>query len=389
MDDLDATVAATAGDLEFDSFDYPYNPSQPSIASQHQGHSNAYFTPSEETFKDIDLFVENGAVFGLSSDDPSMSASSSRSTMMAGYASTSSCSSSSSSLMSFQGDNRSIFATATSAASEGPSTVSQTDNFVSEGISEPLTLSTSFDGEAGFTTASTAMATSPSLSYSYSPASSEATPPSSPSADNVALPVVACASCKKSHIKCDHGRPCQNCLKHPNKAQSCQDAVPKPRGRPKGGSKAAAEQMLVSTRQPVHHLQHIPYHDQIMFPTETYSPHHQQPHARQRAMSYPHIIPTQQPHQYFVHQQQGFSMQQQQLQQPLLQQAPFHQRAMSHPQFQQQAQNLENPNNNQLLSSPWPNASHTSLPSEMTPPVLTRSKRVSSASSIMVHPAPN
>ncbi|KAF9577543.1 hypothetical protein BGW38_007171 [Lunasporangiospora selenospora] len=55
-----------------------------------------------------------------------------------------------------------------------------------------------------------------------------------------AVPVIACAACKKSHIKCDSGRPCQNCLKNPNKAATCRDAVPKPRGRPKGGSKAAA-----------------------------------------------------------------------------------------------------------------------------------------------------
>ncbi|KAG9323811.1 hypothetical protein KVV02_002257 [Mortierella alpina] len=385
MEHLDATVAATAGDLEFNSLHYPYNPLQTSMTSQHQSLSNAYFPNDGDDFQAFGLLTEQGVDFDLSSDDPAMSNSSSRSTVMAGYASTSSCTSSSSSLMSLQGDNRSVFAaTATSAASEGPCRMSQTGNFVSACTLQPLTLSTSYD-EARLTTASTAMVTSPSPSCSSSPASSEATPPSSPSPDDVVLPVVACASCKRSHIRCDHGRPCQNCLKHPSKALSCQDAVPKPRGRPKGGSKAAAEQMLVATRQPIPHLQHVPFHDQHMFPTSTFSSHHQQQHPRQRAMSYPHIIPAQQQHQYFVNQQQCFPIQQQH-QQPT-QQAPLHQRAMSHPQLQLQAQGLEQLNSNQLLSSSsWANSSHMSLPSEMTPPVPTRPKRVSSTSSIMVYP---
>ncbi|KAF8937520.1 hypothetical protein BGZ47_009020 [Haplosporangium gracile] len=58
--------------------------------------------------------------------------------------------------------------------------------------------------------------------------------------------ITACASCKRSHIKCDSGRPCQNCRKHPSKALTCRDATPKPRGRPKGGSKAAAEAILLA-----------------------------------------------------------------------------------------------------------------------------------------------
>ncbi|KAK5816752.1 hypothetical protein F5H01DRAFT_185674 [Linnemannia elongata] len=64
----------------------------------------------------------------------------------------------------------------------------------------------------------------------------------------VMLPAItACASCKRSHIKCDSGRPCQNCLKHPSKALTCRDATPKPRGRPKGGSKAAAQAIMLAS----------------------------------------------------------------------------------------------------------------------------------------------
>ncbi|KAF9993044.1 hypothetical protein BGZ65_011489, partial [Modicella reniformis] len=88
---------------------------------------------------------------------------------------------------------------------------------------------------------SMAMSDSPSPTRSASPYSTSVPPsPTSPSYDDILVPVVACANCKRSHIKCDHGRPCQNCLKHPSKAATCRDAVPKPRGRPKGGSKAAA-----------------------------------------------------------------------------------------------------------------------------------------------------
>ncbi|KAG0336606.1 hypothetical protein BG004_007966, partial [Podila humilis] len=89
---------------------------------------------------------------------------------------------------------------------------------------------------------------SPSPSTCSSTSSSIDSDPSSPMHDDVVVPVVACASCKRSHIKCDHGRPCQNCLKHPSKAITCHDAVPKPRGRPKGGSKIAAEAMMLAKR---------------------------------------------------------------------------------------------------------------------------------------------
>ncbi|KAF9403857.1 hypothetical protein BGX21_009223 [Mortierella sp. AD011] len=95
-------------------------------------------------------------------------------------------------------------------------------------------------------------ATTPSLSSSSdtsspsvsSSASSSPVPNDYEEAMATVIPVIACANCKRSHIKCDSGRPCQNCLKHPNKALTCRDAIPKPRGRPKGGSKAAAEAIL-------------------------------------------------------------------------------------------------------------------------------------------------
>ncbi|KAF9213521.1 hypothetical protein BGZ59_005227 [Podila verticillata] len=87
---------------------------------------------------------------------------------------------------------------------------------------------------------------SPSSSSLYSPSLSSASSPVSPYFDEGIIPVVACASCKRSHIKCDRGRPCQNCQKHPYKAATCRDADPKPRGRPKGGSKAAAEAIMIA-----------------------------------------------------------------------------------------------------------------------------------------------
>ncbi|KAK3811716.1 MAG: hypothetical protein JOS17DRAFT_473536 [Linnemannia elongata] len=81
----------------------------------------------------------------------------------------------------------------------------------------------------------------------------------------VTLPAItACASCKRSHIKCDSGRPCQNCLKHPSKALTCRDATPKPRGRPKGGSKAAAEAIMRAREYQQHQQQQqLHLHEQI------------------------------------------------------------------------------------------------------------------------------
>ncbi|KAF9138461.1 hypothetical protein BG015_002362 [Linnemannia schmuckeri] len=81
----------------------------------------------------------------------------------------------------------------------------------------------------------------------------------------VMLPAItACASCKRSHIKCDSGRPCQNCRKHPSKALTCRDATPKPRGRPKGGSKAAAEAiMLAKLYQQQHEEQQLYLQEQL------------------------------------------------------------------------------------------------------------------------------
>ncbi|KAG0233025.1 hypothetical protein B0O80DRAFT_494739 [Mortierella sp. GBAus27b] len=111
-------------------------------------------------------------------------------------------------------------------------------------LSTPQTMDPALDS-SNIPSASMSMALSDSPSptrsnspFSSSMPSSPTSPP--PSYDDILVPVVACANCKRSHIKCDHGRPCQNCLKHPSKAATCRDAVPKPRGRPKGGSKAAA-----------------------------------------------------------------------------------------------------------------------------------------------------
>ncbi|KAF9348837.1 hypothetical protein BGX26_012793, partial [Mortierella sp. AD094] len=134
-------------------------------------------------------------------------------------------------------------------------------------------------------------ADSPSPTRSSSPSPSFPSEPSSPSYDDVMLPVVACANCKRSHIKCDHGRPCQNCLKHPNKATSCRDAVPKQRGRPKGGSKALSEPLSLRLQhpgfQPFSGGSFLHLHGQ----PEQSSSH---PYGRQRAMSFPHISMQQQ-----------------------------------------------------------------------------------------------
>ncbi|KAF9920925.1 hypothetical protein FBU30_009121, partial [Linnemannia zychae] len=109
---------------------------------------------------------------------------------------------------------------------------------------------------------------SSSKSSSPSASSSLASSPVSVHFDDAAvmLPAItACASCKRSHIKCDSGRPCQNCLKHPSKALTCRDATPKPRGRPKGGSKAAAEAIMLARlyqqQQQQQHQLHI--HEQL------------------------------------------------------------------------------------------------------------------------------
>ncbi|KAF9199760.1 Arginyl-tRNA--protein transferase 1 [Haplosporangium sp. Z 27] len=106
---------------------------------------------------------------------------------------------------------------------------------------------------------STATQESPSSSPDSSPSSSTPSSPSPPSYDDSMIPVVACGNCKRSHIKCDHGRPCQNCRKNPNKAESCQDAVPKPRGRPKGVNKAATSETPTEVRVP-HQQPHPGFH---------------------------------------------------------------------------------------------------------------------------------
>ncbi|KAG0361189.1 hypothetical protein BGZ54_009205, partial [Gamsiella multidivaricata] len=100
------------------------------------------------------------------------------------------------------------------------------------------------------------LADSRSSSCSPTPTSSDASSPTSPSYDDIVQPIVACGNCKRSHIKCDHGRPCQNCLKHPSKANNCRDAVPKPRGRPKGGNKTTTDGVPAGRQQ----QQHLGFH---------------------------------------------------------------------------------------------------------------------------------
>ncbi|KAG0362903.1 hypothetical protein BGZ54_008437, partial [Gamsiella multidivaricata] len=162
---------------------------------------------------------------------------------------------------------------------------------------------------------------SPSPTQSASPFSSIPSSPTSPSYEDAPTPVVACSNCKRSHVKCDHGRPCLTCLKHPLKAATCRDAVPKTRGRPKGGSKAAAVDAMVAAMMQQH----------PGFPPYATGPFlhlHGQPDqplpqglGRQRAMSFPHISP--------------FAMQQEQLQhqEMLMRQhehrPQYHQRAVS------------------------------------------------------------
>ncbi|ORY49086.1 hypothetical protein BCR33DRAFT_18496 [Rhizoclosmatium globosum] len=46
----------------------------------------------------------------------------------------------------------------------------------------------------------------------------------------------ACSSCKNSHVACDAGRPCQRCIRL-NRADTCEDASRKKRGRPSNAEK--------------------------------------------------------------------------------------------------------------------------------------------------------
>ncbi|KAG0285508.1 hypothetical protein BGZ98_005480, partial [Dissophora globulifera] len=125
---------------------------------------------------------------------------------------------------------------------------------------------------------------SPSSSCS-SPSSTTTSSPTSPSYEDIVTPIVACGNCKKSHIKCDHGRPCLNCSKHPNKVNNCRDAVPKPRGRPKGGSKAAAEAMIGGRLQQQHQGLQLyagsPYHYMRGQPEQPIPMPQAQPHPHQ------------------------------------------------------------------------------------------------------------
>ncbi|KAI8360569.1 hypothetical protein B0O80DRAFT_494725 [Mortierella sp. GBAus27b] len=168
---------------------------------------------------------------------------------------------------------------------------------------------------------------SPTSSCSGSPPSSAASSPTSPSYEDIvlpaaapsyediALPVVACGNCKRSHIKCDHGRPCQNCQKHPIKVGTCQDAVPKPRGRPKGGSKAAAESMASGR------VSHLGFHHFYQGGPYQMRGQPEQMH-RQRAVSWSHILPSQHLQQAAFspsmssHQQHSYHPYQQQLHHP-------------------------------------------------------------------------
>ncbi|KAG0016962.1 hypothetical protein BGZ81_010971 [Podila clonocystis] len=124
-------------------------------------------------------------------------------------------------------------------------------------LSAPLNLSPNpfpgydFKGSHG-SSSSYAPSPSPSSSSLYSPALSSASSPITPYFDEGIIPVIACSSCKRSHVKCDHARPCRNCQKNPAKAATCRDADPKPRGRPKGGSKAAAEALKLTRQQQPH-----------------------------------------------------------------------------------------------------------------------------------------
>ncbi|KAF8950456.1 hypothetical protein BGZ46_004527 [Entomortierella lignicola] len=130
---------------------------------------------------------------------------------------------------------------------------------------------------------------SPAPTRPSSPSPSFPSEPTSPSFDDTMIPVVACGNCKKSHIKCDHGRPCLNCSKHPNKVLSCRDAIPKQRGRPKNLNKSISEPLPYrfqhSGFQPFSSGPFISIHGQ---PEQCSHPY------RQRAMSYPHLSMQQQ-----------------------------------------------------------------------------------------------
>ncbi|KAI1314497.1 hypothetical protein EDD11_002114 [Mortierella claussenii] len=165
--------------------------------------------------------------------------------------------------------------------------------------SKALTLDTSLQPSTGpdaesdpRTSMSMATAESPSPTRSPSPSLSSPSSPTSPLYDDGMMPVVACANCKRSHIKCDHGRPCQNCLKHPSKISTCRDAVPKPRGRPKGGSKAAVSDVIIAARCRQHQGFQPFSGSTILGPYG--QPEQPSPHCRPRAMSFPHASPAQQ-----------------------------------------------------------------------------------------------
>ncbi|KAG0049441.1 hypothetical protein BGZ83_005762 [Gryganskiella cystojenkinii] len=202
---------------------------------------------------------------------------------------------------------------------------------------------------------------SPSRSPSPSSSSLESGSNSpSPVYEDMPVPVTACASCKRSHIKCDHGRPCQNCMKHPSKAATCRDAVPKPRGRPKGGSKIAAEAMAKGrhhhhhhghgSRQmshpfnafPPHHYSYLSHGPQSASPTSSHPYQHpqQQQFSRQRSLSFPHVMPSQQQVPYAVRQQQIQIQQRQRIAQQQQQQQLQLQQQMHLEQQQQQCQKL-------------------------------------------------
>ncbi|KAG0344355.1 hypothetical protein BG005_001872 [Podila minutissima] len=124
-------------------------------------------------------------------------------------------------------------------------------------LSAPLNLGpNSFPGydfkDSHGSSSSYAPSPSPTSSSLYSPALSSASSPITPYFDEGIIPVIACSSCKRSHVKCDHARPCRNCQKNPTKAATCRNADPKPRGRPKGGSKAAAEALMLARQQQPH-----------------------------------------------------------------------------------------------------------------------------------------
>ncbi|KAG0087690.1 hypothetical protein BGZ93_010775 [Podila epicladia] len=126
-------------------------------------------------------------------------------------------------------------------------------------LSAPLNLgSNPFPGydfkDSHGSSSSYAPSPSPTSSSLYSPALSSASSPITPHFDEVINPVIACSSCKRSHVKCDHARPCRNCQKNPKKALTCRNADPKPRGRPKGGSKAAAEALMLARQQQPHQV---------------------------------------------------------------------------------------------------------------------------------------